>query len=366
MDINMDINNILKPFDDLLKNINENKILLILVLILLGIVYIYNNNDVQDHTIFLFDNKIFKFTLFILITYISSSNPAIGIGLAIIMLVSLQMITYLKFNKEFNIDTNIKSKSENDLDFDKEKFSQIEPADITYLNEEYLTNPLTKINQLAPPINFNIEFTTPNDLYHQMINDGKTMLNDTYDLEKNLEKIYDSREQQIIYETKRNGTELVNSGLNRLQKGDHGEYNFNNNYQNNTQNKFIKYSNLMKNIPSNQSNQSNRSNRSNRSNNEAESNQLVNNSYNKLLYNYDLLVNTQLNQNDFDIQLEKVYILELELLQNIYKSNKNNYTVKKQKNIENIIKNIQNIQNLSKQDKKNIVLILEKLYLEMK
>ncbi len=339
----MDINKILEPFDNLLKSINENKILLILVLVLLGIYYTYNSNNIVEHSIFLFDNEIFKFTLFILITYISSSNPAIGIGLAIIMLVSLQIITYLKLKKEFDIDIK---KIESEIDY--EKFSQIEPADISYLDDEYLTNPLTKINQLAPPLNFNLKFTTPTDLSYQMINQGKTLLNDSLDLEKDLENRYDSREQQIAYETKRNGTELVDSGINRLQKADQGEYNYlknnskNLNFKSNTSNKFLKYSKL---------------------NNNNLSNPLINASFSQLEHNYDLLVNNNLNPKEFDLQLEKVYMSEFDLLQSIYKSNKKNYSIQKQNIIESTINNISN---LSKQDKNNLFLKLEQLYLEMR
>lgn len=57
-----------------------------------------------------------------------------------------------------------------------------------------------------------------------MIKEGKSMLNNSYDLEQDLIKRYDSREQQIVFETKRNGIELVDSGINRLQNADQGEY----------------------------------------------------------------------------------------------------------------------------------------------
>lgn len=132
---------ILKPFDDVLKSINSNKNILILILILLGIYYTYYNDDIVEHCMNLFNNEIFKFVVFILITYISSYSPAIGISLAIIMLTSLQIITYIKIKKEFEQDYNL-IHSENDLD--KEKFSQIEPVDISYLDDEFLTNPLEK------------------------------------------------------------------------------------------------------------------------------------------------------------------------------------------------------------------------------
>jgi hypothetical protein len=186
----MDINKILKPFDNLLKSLNENKIILIVILILLGIYYTYYNNNIVENSISLFDNELFKFSLFVLITYISSSNPAIGIALAIIMLVSLQVITYLKIKREFDIDIK---KMESEINLDKEKFELIEPADMSYLDDEYLTNPLNKINQLSPPINFNLKFTTPNDLSYQMINQGKTLLNSSYDLEHDLENRYEAQ-----------------------------------------------------------------------------------------------------------------------------------------------------------------------------
>jgi hypothetical protein len=337
----MDINKILKPFDNLLKSLNENKIILILILILLGIYYTYYNNNIVENSISLFDNELFKFSLFVLITYISSSNPAIGIALAIIMLVSLQAITYLKIKREFDIDIK---KMESEINLDKEKFELIEPADMSYLDDEYLTNPLNKINQLSPPINFNLKFITPNDLSYQMINQGKTLLNSSYDLEHDLENRYDNREQQIVNETKRNGIELVDSGLNRLQNSDQGEYNYskNLNFDSDTPDKFVKYTKLMdkKNL----------------------SNPLINASFNQLLYNYDMLVNKKLNPKDFDLQLEKVYMSEFDLLQNIYKCKKKNYTDEKQKIIENMINEILN---LPKQYKNKLFLKLEQLYLTM-
>ena len=319
---------ILEPFDSMLKSINSNKNILILILIILGIYYVNYNDDIVSNSINLFNNEIFKFVIFIFITYISNSSPAIGISLAIIMLTSLQIITYIKFKKEFENDIYLSNVENNNV---KEKFSHIEPSDISYLNDEFLNNPLKKINQLAPPINFNLKFTTPTDLSYQMINEGKTMLNNSYDLEQDLVKRYDSREQQIVFETKRNGTELVDSGINRLQNANQGEYNFNNNISY-TPNKFIKYSNLMK------------------KNNSI--NSLVDASYNEMIYNYNLLITKKLNEKDFDIQLEKVYLSEFDLLQSIYKTRKSSFLEEKQELIEKLITDIKN---LSPEEKKNII-----------
>ena len=71
----------------------------------------------------------------------------------------------------------------------------------------------------------------------QMIKNGKVLVDDSYDLEQDLNKRFDIREQEIAAITKKNGINLINSGLNRLQKSDYGEYNIVNN--NEKQNKFI-------------------------------------------------------------------------------------------------------------------------------
>ncbi len=346
MNTNMGVNKIkiLEPFDKLLKSVNENKNILVLILILLGIYYAYYSDDIAKQCISLFESETFRLVIFMVITYIASSSPAIGISLAIIMLASLQLITYIKLKKELDLDIDaIKNESLADADKKKEKFGQIEPADMSYLNDEYLNNPLEKIDQLAPPINFNLKFTTPSELSNQMIKQGKMMLNDSLNLEQDLKTRYDSREQQIMNDTKKNGSDLVNSGLNRLQKANYGEYNkFKMTDSTNSTNKFVKYSNLMK--------------------NDSLSNSQINASYDELLYNYDLLTNKQMNEKEFNIQLKKVYIAEFNLLKNIYESKKSNYSNEKQQQINNAIKNISNLLN---QENINLIFQLEQLYLMM-
>lgn len=307
----MDMNDILEPFNNLLKSINNNQNLLILVLIMLGLYFMYvSNRHMMDNTLYLFDNEIFKFTLFMIITYISSSSPAIGIALALIMFVSLQIITYTKFKKELedDIDNTIKKNDKN------EKFTSISPVDMTYFNDEYLINPLEKINQLAPPINFDLKLTTPRELSYQMINQGKNLLNEGFDLKHDLR--FDTREKQIYNEVQKNGNELIESGINRLQIANQGEYKpgFN------KSNEFTKYSELL--------------NKINFSN---VSNLMIKASYNELIYNYELLTNPQLKPIDFDTQLEKVYQSELDLLKTIYKVNKEFYSDEKKQSIDKLI-----------------------------
>jgi hypothetical protein len=323
----MDINSIFEPLDNLLKSINTNKNLLILILILLGIYFTYisnSNSSIIQNSIYLFDNEIFKFVVFMIITYISSSCPAIGIALALIMFVSLQIITYIKIKKELDDELEDKSESESQ-GVDKEKFSLMEPVDMTYLNDEYLVNPLEKTSQLAPPINFNLKPITPKELSYQMISKGKNLLNDSFDLEQDLVSRYDTREKQIAFETQRNGSELVNSGINRLQMADQGEYNAKS-CNSNKSNKVEKYSKLM-----------------NKNNSTNLSNPLIKASYNELIYNYNLLINKNLEPVEFELLLNKVYQSELDLLETIYKINKSLYSNEKQQLINKLITDIKNL-----------------------
>lgn len=342
----MDMNSILKPFDNLVKSVDTNKNLLLLVLILLGIYFTYVSNlNIVKNSIYLFDNEKFKFVLFMIITYVSSSSPAIGIALALIMFVSLQIITYSKLKKELDDDiNNIISKSEDDND--KEKFTSMAPVDMTYLNDEYLVNPLEKINQLAPPINFNLKPITPKDLSYQMISKGKNLLNDSFDLEQDLMTRYDTREKQIAFETKKNGSELVASGINRLQIANQGEYDKPSN-----SNKFDKYSKLM-----------NKINKTNETNEKNLSNPLIKALYNELIYNYELLTNKNLTPIEFELQLEKTYHSELDLLETIYKINKLSYSKEKQ---ELINKLIFDTKNLPQEEKENFSNKLEQLNMLM-
>ena len=306
----MNINEFLKPVDNLFTSVNENKGTLLIILVLLGIYITQFNEYIVQNTAYLFDNNLFRFICFIIITYIGSSSPAIGISLAIIMLVSMQLITSLKLKK----------------DIQTEKFSQMNPVDISYLNDEYLTNPLEMQKDLSPPTGLDLRLTTPTDYYMQMIRKGKVLLDDSYDLEQDLSKRYDIREQQIASITKRNGTELVDSGINRLQKANQGEYNLDG-LKNLKTNKFIKYSKLLENMSNNPS---------------------IIASYNELLHNYNKLVASQLNEKNFNIQLNKVYTSELELLETIYRVKKNKITEDKQKLIDKEFNRIKQLKSENK------------------
>lgn len=333
----MEINNYLKPIDNAFTSINKNKGLLLLLLILVVLYLIYSNEYVNEymneymneyaieHATNLFTNNLFKLIVFIIITYIASYRPMIGLGLAIIMLLSLQIITNLKLKKEIGNEKQ------------KEKFSQMNPADISYFKNEFLENPLLTEKNLSPPINLDLKPITPTEYYIEMIKKGKILLDDSYHIEKDLISRPDDREKQIAMITKNNGSELVESGINRLQKANNGEYNF----ETKQNNKFIKYID---------------------SNNNYFTDPSVIASYNELMFNYDKL-QTIKDSNNFNTQLNKVYQSKLELLESIYRITKTNTDISKQNLIDNLFAKIKQLKTENKNWNKELENLSELLCL---
>lgn len=320
----MAFDNFLKYFDNSIKSLNNNRTLLIFILILITICYTFYSDDIVEKYISIFDNDLFKLTIFFIISYIAGSCPAIAIILGIIMLVNLQIITHVKLKNE--LDEDIKKIDE--VELKKEKFGQIEPVDMSYFSNGYLTNPFEKINELAPPANFNLKLINPNDLSKQMILDGKKLLNDSFDLENEIKSRYDSREEQIVFDTKRIGEELVESGKNRLYGIEYGNYD--------KENKILYPNKLSKYFDE----------------------PIIKSSWNELIITYNELKTKKMDIKDFDLKLEKIYYLELELLENIYRFKKKFYCKDKQ---EIINKLINDIKNLLDKEKKYIKCIDEKL-----
>lgn len=317
----MSITELLKPVDEFLINIDHTKGPLLIILVLLSIYMVQFNESIITNTVNLVDNNIFKIIIFVIITYISSSSPAIGISLTIIMLVSLQIITNLKLKK----------------DLKSEKFSQISPNDINNYENEYLTNPLEMQKELGPHLDMDFKLQTPDDYYSQMIKKGSVLLEDSLNMEKDIKKRFDDREQEIASSIRKSAIDLIDSGIGRLQKSDNGEYNINQNIPNP---KFITYSKLIENINMNN-----------------EPNILF--VYNELLENYNKLISSHLNQDVFYLQLQKIYLLELELLESIYKTKQNKISKTKQKIIENEINNIKKMKSENKDQIVNLELLIK-------
>lgn len=298
--------NLIESVDIFLKNLNENKIVMVLIVILISIYSSVLVNSLSDFMINLFENKVFKFIIFCIIAYISYSNQTLGIILAIATLVTLQIILNINLRNQIKV----------------EKFGPIDRYNVNYNNETYLNNPLQLEKNLSPSIsNLNLNLENPNVIYKNMIKKGKVLLDDSLEMQKDLKLSYDIRENNIYDITKRDGNVLVQSGLNRLQESNHGEYNFNDN--NNTI-KFIKLDKLAcDNLK----------------------NPLILESYEKLQNNFKILQTSLINKNDFNNQLEIIYKNEIELLKLIYLSKMENLESNTRKKIEVIFNSIHHICN---------------------
>lgn len=92
-------------FNDITTFVNNNKNIIILVFCLFVISYI-DFKLTTNKIINLFDNNIFKLIVFMVISFIGISNKAIGICLALILLISMQVITSIKIKNEFENELN--------------------------------------------------------------------------------------------------------------------------------------------------------------------------------------------------------------------------------------------------------------------
>jgi hypothetical protein len=300
-------------FDNFILNINDNKQLLFIIILLLGLytTYYLDSDDYSNSLVRLFDNNLFKLVVFIIIAWIAVSSPALGVCLGIAFVVTIQVIVNLRIKQE--------------LDYEKFTTESYDYQDVN--NDNYLVNPLSSNNDLSPITNLNLNLTNPNDIYNKMIDQGKSLLDDSLELEKDYENYNDIRELRLSEITKRNGLELVKSGLNRLQKADDGQINLN---KNNI--RYVKFNKFLE---------------------ENKDDTVIMTLYHKLQSNYNLLLNTN-NKDKFDQLLENIYITEFELLVHVYRNKRSKMSNDKKKQIETLINQI-------KQNKNEEKLWLDKL-----
>jgi len=277
---------------------------MIIIIMIISFLTVYLNEGISKPIFEIFNNPLFKFIIFCLISFIATNNPALGVILAIFVLTILQIITY----------NNLKS---------YEGFRQ---NTIKSNYEDYLNKPLLSLNKLDPTLNnLNLKVESLDDYYKNMIKKGRILVDDSNEINKDLEKIPDIREQQIANNTKRDGLNLIQSGLNRLQNADDGKYN----NSNNNNNKFVKYDKIVENYINNPQ---------------------IMSAFNELKYSFNKLQSSVLSKTEFDKQLNSVYNSEIQLLELIYNDKKNNLTSEKKTEINNILTNI----NKTKTDK-NII-----------
>lgn len=282
----MGFENIIDEFSDFFAKLKEDKLVMFILVVLLSLYASLWVESVQQYTVNVFSNKYFRFVIFVLITYVASENPALGVILAIAVLVTLQTITY----------TALSNKSE--------KFS---PSNYDNDNN-YLSNPLLKQKELTKMGNsLNLKLQTPNELYENMIKQGRILLDDSMELKNDLKVRYDVREQQIADATERDGKVLVQSGVNRLQPANNGEYNSwldnsvalsqmsdEDKLSMNQRSSYIKYDKFMQNFADNE---------------------VVIDLFNLLKSKYnETTMNKSLTPEDFDNKLQEIYDTEFDLL----------------------------------------------------
>jgi hypothetical protein len=294
--------NLIEGFDNYFENLKNNKNVMLITTGVISIMTVYLSYGVPNAIKGLFNNMIFKFIIFCIISFISNKNPALGVILAIFVLTVFQMITY------------------NDLS-SYEEFKHLNGKLNSY--EDYLNKPLLQQNTLNP-INSNYDYKTktPDEMYIDMIQKGRVLLDDSDEINKEFSSISDDREKEIVENTKRDGLNLIQSGLNRLQVSNQGEYGINNNTENN---KFINYDKLIENYSNNPQ---------------------IMSAFNELKYNFNKLHSSVQNEgsvDNFDNKLDKIYDSEIQLLELIYKNKKNSFSIEKQNEINKVLDNIKNI-----------------------
>jgi hypothetical protein len=283
----MTLENIIDGFTEYFNKLKDDKLVMFILIILLSLYASLWVKTAQPYTMDIFSNKYFKFVIFVLVTYIASGNPALGVILAIAILITLQTITYTAMGTQ------------------SEKFS---PANFNN-GDQYLSNPLLKQKELTKMgNNLNLKLQTPNEVYENMIKQGRILLDDSLELKNELKTRFDVREQSIANVTERDGKVLVQSGINRLQRSNNGEYNSlsdnssgklslmsnGDDLSNDKKSSYVKYDRFIENYSDNE---------------------LIMDLFNLLKSKYnEITMNKSLSQNDFDTKLEEIYDTEFDLL----------------------------------------------------
>ena len=135
--------------------------------------------------------------LLLLILWGSTVNIYLTIFIGILVLVIYQILVNRMINEPF------------------------EPSNISGNN--YLENPLLMKDDLESVNSLDLNPITPKEYNENMIKEGKSLLNQVYDMKEDLEQNYDIREDNIMDITKRNALVLIKSGENGLEDSNMGE-----------------------------------------------------------------------------------------------------------------------------------------------
>lgn len=322
--------NLIENMHNFLLLFNNNETITVLIIILVSLYLSMYINSMPKFIINLFSSPLFKFLVFVSVSCIAISNPAISMILGITVIVILQLITKINIEEELKsekfstTDTNNYKSFDDKINSSDNLNNQFVPIRSDDTNT-YLQNPYLMQKELSSFITlYDSKYETPNQLANLMINKGKILLDDSKEMNKDLETKFDSREKEIAFIAARDGNMLVNSGINRLQISNHGEYTALNS---DILNKFIKYENTEeiydKNHPLTPK---------------------ITELFLKLEVELKKLKQIS-DKTDFDFQLNNIYKDELELIEIIYKYRKEKINKKNQLLIENKITQIKQIVN---------------------
>lgn len=284
-----------KKFDNYLTSFNNDKFFVLTAVTILAFysgflpdIIVYYGHD-------FISSPFFQMGIFIVICYIVPFSPALGISLALAVLVTLQAL------RQYNIENNM------------DGFSPMNPYNMNNHHEVYLSNPISKATTNVPTVD--MKLVPVDNKYENMVKQGKMLLEDSNEIRNDLPAVPDIREKRIADVIETTGKRLVQSGINRLEGSDDGSI-----AQKSCSGKFIRYN---KSMPVN--------------NHDA----IV--KYGELKNNFDKLSSMN-NGKNFEKQLRETQKNELEVLELIYKSKKNKFSKKVQEKITLLIDSLKESQ----------------------
>lgn len=279
--------------DNYVTGINNDKFVLFTIVTLLSIYSATCTNSFALYAHDFLSSPFFQIGVFIIICYITPLSPALGMCLALAILVTLQAVR----------DVKIKTMLDN--------FGLMDPFNMNNQHESYLTNPLQKATTNVPTTD--LRLVSLESKYDNMIKEGRNLLEDSNELKNDLQKRPDEREQKIADVSEIVAKTMIQSGINRLSGNDDGQIE-----TDSKPGKFVKYDKSM-----------------------ATNNHEILSKYNELQHNFDNLKDIQ-NNKEFEEQFNKAQKDRLELIQLIYRNKKETLSKKKQEKVNAMLDNINN------------------------
>ncbi len=179
------------------KILNNNQNMIICTILIAGLIISYTLSKNEYKNVWILENQIFKFVLFVIVTLVSSKNICVGVIFGLVILVILQIVSNLKLKEELDKELD----KEIDKQNVKEEFSCVQELDLT--------------------------FVTPKQYYESIVSNGKQLVNLSLLLDKELKVTPNTEYEEISKRAKLDGVLMIFNGLNRLENADLGLYHTN-------------------------------------------------------------------------------------------------------------------------------------------